>query len=141
MQPSAPKRPVMDISAARRPVSTAPLAAAPVAAAVGSTPTTPTATVPVSVEPPKTEPVSTALPVREAPKNDDDQPADTAQNDHQHNDTTKTVDTTPVAQAISASPQKPPHDGAPIPVGAIIGTIFVMILLSAVAIMIYLKSQ
>lgn len=131
----------MDISTARRPVSAAPITTS-ASPAQADTPevSAPIAANPAPKEVVKSEPAPTALPVREAPRNDD-QLSSGADQDNQ-SETAVEATTESVGEAVSSSQQtQPKHDGTPAPFGAIVGAILIMMVLSFIAVMIYLKSQ
>lgn len=125
MLSSNTRKPVMDISG-RRPAST------PVR--------TPALTTPVETGVP-----GATLPVREEPRlaaGDNHSPSNV--NPSQNGQLRERDESTP---ALTPEPEKPilprqkPEDIAPVPTGAIVGAVLIMVVLSAVTIMIYLKSK
>lgn len=82
-----------------------------------------------------------ALPVQQAP----DAPAEVSQQDQADQTTSTDISQDTTATQEDATPVAPqatqPKDTTPLPVGAIVTTIICMIALSALAVMIYLKTQ
>jgi hypothetical protein len=153
----------MDINTPRRP------APAPARPPVGAVPATgkspekpapteeswPSATQPATASPASPEKTAAAglalapdfsgapsLPVHEAPQSDD---AEQSAGQQTSSPTDQPADTSQPEEAIEptqapAANQTLPRDKSPLPVGAIVTTVFVMLVLSAAAILVYIKT-
>jgi len=161
MQPSSPQRPVMDISAPRLPatpplprpqIAPVPSQAVPVSPNPSSVPAAnsprpvsgamaPGASLVPQAEAKKD--AAPALPVHEPPQSQgQSENSETTPSRQDSSTETKANEDAPVSEEqFTPTPTTNPHPAPPLPVGAIVGAIFVMTVLAAAAILVYVQTQ